>query len=214
MTTGVIEALSLPGIVPVVTIDDAAAAGDLVDALMAGGLACAEITLRTASGLDAVRVAAARRGFMVGAGTVLGADDVDRAVDAGARFLVSPGYDDVVVDRALARGVTIVPGIATATELQRAMRAGLDAVKVFPVEQLGGPAVLRALSAPFPEMRFMPSGGIRRADMLDYLDVPTVFAVGGSWMVPRDAIARRDVDTIRSLTADAVGLIGPHRTAP
>ena len=212
--SGVIESLSRPGIVPVVTIDDAAAAADLADALAAGGLRCAEITLRTASGLDAIRAVAGRDDFLVGAGTVLSTDDVDRAVDAGARFLVSPGYDDEVVERAMARSVTIVPGIATATELQRAMRAGLGAVKVFPAEHLGGPGVLRALSAPFPAVRFMPSGGIRRDNMLDYLDVPTAFAVGGSWMVPREEVSRRDIDTIRALTADAVALIEAHRAEP
>lgn len=195
-------------VVPVVVLDDAAFAPDLADALAAGGIPCAEITLRTPAALDAIRAIAGRSGFAVGAGTVTTARQVDEAVDAGATYLVSPGFDDAVAERAAARGVPLVPGVATATEIQRAVAAGLDHLKVFPAAAVGGPSSLRAFAGPFPDVRFLPSGGVSAANAGEYLALPSVFAVSGSWMVPATALAARDAETVRALSSEATAAIG------
>jgi len=188
-------------LVPVVVLDDASHADPLADALIRGGIPCAEITFRTSAGEQAVRAISARTDILVGAGTILSAEQVDRAVDAGARFIVSPGISREVVERALELNVPVLPGIATATELQAAVSLGLDAVKLFPAEQLGGLGMLTALAAPFPEIQFMPSGGITMQNVADYLAHPAVFAVGCSWIVPRDFIRNHQFDEIERLTA-------------
>jgi 2-dehydro-3-deoxyphosphogluconate aldolase/(4S)-4-hydroxy-2-oxoglutarate aldolase len=208
MTESVLERLARIRIVPVVVIDDAARATELAAALMAGGIPCAEITLRTEAGAAAMAAAASVPGFTVGAGTVLTPDDVDRSADRGAEFIVSPGFDEQVVERALARGLGVLPGIATATELQRARRAGLEAVKFFPADRLGGLDTIAALAAPFPTMRFVPSGGVGPHNAADYLEHPAVLAVSGSWMVPRSEIAAGAFDAIERLTAQAVAVVG------
>lgn len=195
-------------IVPVVVLDDASFAPDLADALTAGGIPCAEITLRTPAALDAIRAVAGRPDFAVGAGTVLTVAQVDAAVDAGATYLVSPGFDDAVAQRAAQRGVPLVPGIATATEIQRAIAAGLDHLKVFPAAAVGGTAALKAFAGPFPGVRFLPSGGVSAANAAEYLALPSVFAVSGSWMVPAAALAARDAETVRALSAEATAAIG------
>lgn len=191
-------------IVPVVVLDDAAFAPDLADALAAGGIPCAEITLRTPAALDAIRAVAGRPGFAVGAGTVTTAAQVDAAVDAGATYLVSPGFDEAVAERAAHHGVPFIPGVATATEIQRAIAAGLDHLKVFPAAAVGGISALTAFAGPFPDVRFLPSGGVSAANAADYLALPSVFAVSGSWMVPAAALAARDADTVRALSAEAI----------
>lgn len=194
-------------VVPIVVIDDAAAAPELAGALIDGGLPCAEVTLRTPAGLDAIaRIAAlsASGDFLVGAGTVLTAEEVDRCVDAGARFIVSPGYDDDVVNRCQQLGIAVIPGVATATEVQRALRAGLDVLKLFPANTLGGPAAISALAGPFPDTRFMASGGITLANALDYLDLPSVSAVGASWIASRQRLLARDFEAVRTASAEAV----------
>lgn len=198
------DRLAASRIVPVVVIDDAAHARSIVDALSQGGIASAEITLRTPAGLAALAAAAEHPTAVVGAGTVTTVDQVDRCVDAGAQFIVSPGLDVAVVERALGRGVLPLPGIATASELQLAVSLGLSVVKLFPVELLGGVRVVDALAGPFPEMRFFPSGGVSAANAAQYLARSSVLAVGGSWMVPRDALARGDAETVRRLSVDAV----------
>jgi 2-dehydro-3-deoxyphosphogluconate aldolase/(4S)-4-hydroxy-2-oxoglutarate aldolase len=198
-------------LVPVVVIDDAAAATDLADALAGGGITCAEITLRTPAGIDAIRAVAGRPDFVVGAGTVLTPDQVDAAVDAGAAFLVSPGLDDEVLARAAERGIPIVPGVATATEIQRALRHGLRHVKLFPAGALGGLGAVRAFAGPFPDVRFLPSGGVSIDNAAAYLDHPSVFAVSGSWMVPSAAIAAGDFDTVRRLSAESTMLTSMRR---
>jgi 2-dehydro-3-deoxyphosphogluconate aldolase/(4S)-4-hydroxy-2-oxoglutarate aldolase len=191
-------------IVPVVVLDDERGAEPLADALTKGGIRCAEITFRTAAAPSAIRRIAARPDFLVGAGTVITTDQVDAAVDAGAQFIVSPGLDLEVVTRARELGVPVLPGIATASELQAAVRAGLSAVKVFPVEQLGGLGFIDALSAPYPEVRFFPSGGIRPDTARSYLDHPAVFAIGTSWMVGRADIAGGRFDLIARASRAAV----------
>jgi 2-dehydro-3-deoxyphosphogluconate aldolase/(4S)-4-hydroxy-2-oxoglutarate aldolase len=194
-------------IVPVVVLDDEDQAEPLADALSAGGITCAEITFRTSAGPAGIRRIADRPGLLVGAGTVISADQVDAAVDAGARFIVSPGFGDDVVTRAMELGVTVLPGVATASELQAAIRAGLTAVKLFPVEPLGGLAAIDALSAPFPGVRFFPSGGIRPDTARRYLDHPAVFAIGASWMVRRADLAGGRFDLITRASRQAVAEI-------
>jgi len=206
MTT-VLERLGTLGVVPVVVLDDVAQAAPLGDALVAGGLPCAEVTFRTAAGEAALAALAARGDLLVGAGTVLTAAQVDRAVDAGAAFIVSPGLSAEVVVRAQERGVTALPGTATASEVQAAVNLGLEVVKLFPARVLGGTELIDALSGPFPGMRFMPSGGVTLATAGDYLRHPAVLAVGGSWMVPRARVAAGDFDAIRTLTEETVSAL-------
>ncbi|MET0784312.1 MAG: bifunctional 4-hydroxy-2-oxoglutarate aldolase/2-dehydro-3-deoxy-phosphogluconate aldolase [Leifsonia flava] len=193
--------------VPVIVIDDPGLAPDLASALLRGGIGCAEITLRTEAGLRAIEAASDVHDFTVGAGTVLTAADVDRVVDAGARFVVSPGLADDVVERAIELGVDVLPGVATATEVQRALRFGLDRLKLFPAGPLGGLDLIRALSGPFPGVRFLPSGGVTPENAPDYLASPTVFAVSGSWMATRELIAARDFDEIARLSRAATELV-------
>lgn len=204
----VLDEVALRRIVPVVVLDDAASAGPLAEALVAGGLPVAEVTLRTAAALDAIAAMAARDDLLVGAGTVLTAAQVDQAVDAGARFVVSPGTSRAVVERARQRGVAVLPGAVTATEIQAALELGIDTVKFFPAGTSGGPAAIKALAAPFGGVRFVPTGGVSAANLDDYLSIPSVLAVGGSWMVPQAAIREGDFDTVRRLTEDAVAALG------
>jgi 2-dehydro-3-deoxyphosphogluconate aldolase/(4S)-4-hydroxy-2-oxoglutarate aldolase len=191
-------------VLPVLAVPSAAMAGPLADALVAGGARCAEITLRTPDAEQVLKTMAAHGGLTVGAGTVLTPEQVDRAVAAGARFVVSPGFDEDVVAKCRELGVPVVPGIASATELMRALRSGLDTVKLFPAEPLGGIPMLRALAAPFPQARFVPTGGIDAARLPAYLAVPAVLAVGGSWMATAAHLERGEYGEIRRLTAEAV----------
>jgi 2-dehydro-3-deoxyphosphogluconate aldolase/(4S)-4-hydroxy-2-oxoglutarate aldolase len=196
-------------IVPVVVIDDAGRAPELADALAAGGIRCAEITLRTPAAVEALRIAGAVDGFVAGAGTVLTPDDVDLVVDAGARFVVSPGLDDDVVARCRHHGVDVVPGVATATEVQRALRLGIDRLNFFPAAQLGGLAAIEALRGPFPGVRFLPSGGVSPENAAVYAASPAVFAVSGSWMATRAMIRDGDFATIERLSREAIALVTP-----
>lgn len=198
-----VDALTRIGIVPVVVIDDPARAADLAHALLEGGIGCAEFTLRTPRALDAISAAAAVPGFVTGAGTVLTVEQADAAIDAGASFAVSPGYDPLVSRRVVDLGAAMVPGVATPTELQHAMRDGFTHVKVFPAGLLGGPAYLDALAAPFPGIRFLPSGGVRADTLADYLSRPHVFAASGSWMVPREAIDAGDFALVEARSRGA-----------
>jgi 2-dehydro-3-deoxyphosphogluconate aldolase/(4S)-4-hydroxy-2-oxoglutarate aldolase len=170
-------------VVPVIVLDDPAQALPLGEALLAGGITIAEITLRTSAGLEGIRLLSDQTELLVGAGSVLVADQVDQVVDAGAKFVVSPGLSDSVLDRAQVRGVPSLPGVATSSDLMVAAARGLSEVKIFPAGLLGGPAMIKALSAPFPGMTFMPSGGVSLDNMSDYLALACVPAVSGSWMV-------------------------------
>jgi len=201
--------LSRHVLVPVVVIDDARSAGPLGDALVAGGLPVAEVTLRTPAGLEALRRLADRADLLVGAGTVVTPGQVDDAVRAGAAFVVSPGLSRPVVQRCLEHGVLPLPGAVTATEIQAALELGLSTVKFFPAESSGGAAAVRALSAPFGGVRFMPTGGIGPANLADYLAVPAVQAVGGSWMVPRAGLG--DTAAVAGLVTKAVHLAASLR---
>jgi 2-dehydro-3-deoxyphosphogluconate aldolase / (4S)-4-hydroxy-2-oxoglutarate aldolase len=203
----VLDALGRLRLVPVVVLDDAADAAPLAGALVAGGLPVAEVTFRTPAAGDAIRAMADRGDVLLGAGTVLTPAQVDEAVAAGARYVVSPGLSRAVVERCAEHGVLALPGAVTATEVQAALELGLTAVKFFPAGTSGGAPAIRALAAPFGGVRFIPTGGVGPYTVADYLAVDAVVAVGGSWMVPRDRIAAGDVETVRRLTAEAVALV-------
>lgn len=204
MTTDLTAALSGARILPVLTLPDVATAAPLAEALAAGGARCAEVTFRTPDAEHALRAMAAHGGLTVGAGTVLTPEQAKRAVEAGARFVLSPGFDAEVVQTCRELGVPVVPGIATATELMQALRAGLTTVKLFPAEPLGGTGMLQALAAPFPQARFVPTGGIGPSHLSAYLSHPAVLAVGGSWIAAAGHLERGDYAEIQRLTAQAV----------
>ena len=204
----VLHALGAARLVPVVVLDDAAHADDLAAALVAGGLPVAEVTFRTAAAADAIRAMVARGDVLVGAGTVLSPAQVDQAVAAGARYVVSPGLSRAVVERCHEHGVLPLPGAVTATEVQAAVELGLEAVKFFPAATAGAAPAIRALSAPFTGMRFVPTGGIGPQHLTDYLAIDVVAAVGGSWMAPRDLVAAGAFPEITRRTAAAVALAG------
>jgi len=195
------------GIVPVIVVDDPAHAGDLADALVSGGLPVAEVTLRTAAGMQTLRRMCARGDVLVGAGTVLTAEHVDMVVDAGASFVVSPGFSLDVIERCRHHNVAVIPGIATATELQAAVVAGLGHVKFFPAGKMGGRPMIEALAGPFPDVRFMPSGGVSAANVADYLASPAIFAAGGSWMATQSLIATGQFDEIARLSREASAIV-------
>ena len=195
-------------VVPVVVLDDPELAVRLGEALLAGGIDVVEITLRTDAGLEAIRRLAALPDLHVGAGSVLVPEQVDEVVAAGARFVVSPGLSVDVVERSRALGVPALPGTATASDLMTATALGLSEVKFFPAGLLGGPAAIRALAAPFTRMAFMPSGGVNADNMADYLAVPAVPAVSGSWMVEPALLRAKDWDEVTARSAAAVEKAG------
>ena len=194
-------------LVPVVVLDDAADAGPLAEALVRGGLPIAEVTFRTPAALRAIAAMAERGDLLVGAGTVLTPAQVDQAVDAGASFVVSPGTSRAVVERCLELGVPAIAGAVTATEIQAALELGLTTLKFFPASTSGGAAAISSLAAPFGLVRFIPTGGVGPDNIGEYLRLPCVAAVGGSWMVPRQLVAARDIGSIAALVADAVRLV-------
>ncbi len=200
--------LSAHGILPVVTVATADRAVPLAEALVAGGLPLVEITFRSEAAVGAIRaIRQGVPGMLVGAGTVLTVAQADAAIEAGAAFLVSPGLDLAIVDRALARGVAVLPGIATPTELQAALGRDLRLVKVFPAAALGGPAYLRALEAPYPMVRFVPTGGVSPANLADYLELGSVAAVGGTWLARAGTIAAGGWTEITGLAREAVACV-------
>jgi len=207
--------LARAGVLPVVTVASAEQAVPMAQALLAGGLACIEITFRSDAAADAIR--AIRAGvpeMLLGAGTVLTTDQADAAIDAGASFLVSPGFGPDVVDHARARGVAMLPGIATPTELQAALARDLRIVKVFPAAVLGGPAFLQALQAPYPMMRFVPTGGVTPASLPEYLALDCVAAVGGTWLARPGTIASGAWDEVERLAREAAAVVERVRGAP
>ncbi len=193
-------------IVPVVTVENEADAAGLGDALVAGGLPIAEITFRTPAAEASIRALARGNGLLLGAGTVLNVDTAKRAVDAGARFIVSPGFNPKTVGWCVANHVAIIPGIATATDIEMALDHGITSVKFFPAEALGGLAMIKILSGPFGMIRFMPSSGISPENVEEYLKYPKVFAVGGSWIATKEMVAARQFDKISELARAAVQL--------
>ena len=201
------DTLSAYRIVPVIQLDRAENAPPLAQALIRGGLPCAEITFRTeAAAASIAAVSAAYPDMFVGAGTILTAGQADAAIQAGARFLVSPGFNPTVVEHCLQKGYPILPGVCTPSEVERALSYGLTRLKFFPAEAAGGVAMIRALSAPYGMVRFMPTGGINQGNVREYLACPAVFACGGSWMVPQDKINAGRFAEIEQLTAQAAAL--------
>ncbi|NEE03125.1 bifunctional 4-hydroxy-2-oxoglutarate aldolase/2-dehydro-3-deoxy-phosphogluconate aldolase [Phytoactinopolyspora halotolerans] len=210
----VLSALSARRLVPVVVLDDAAYADQLAGALVEGGLPVAEVTFRTSAAEEAIRAMADRGDMLIGAGTVLTPEQVDKAVAAGASYVVSPGLSRAVVERCHEHGVLALPGAVTATEIQAALELGITTVKFFPAGTSGGAAAVKALAAPFGDVQFVPTGGVNAKNLAEYLAIPAVAAVGGSWMVPRDRIKDGDFGAIAELTADAVALATTPSPSP
>lgn len=212
-TTILHDPLVAAGVIPVVTRVARADAQPLAAALARGGLAVIEVTLRAAGALESIAAIAADppAGLLVGAGTVLTGDQVDAAADAGATFIVSPGLSVPVVARCRARNIPCIPGVATATEVMAALDGGIDLLKLFPAEAAGGVATLRALAAPFPQVRWVPTGGITAATLGDYLAVPAVAAVGGSWMVRPELIEAGRFDEVERLAREAAAIVAGAR---
>lgn len=208
----VVETLGRLAILPVVEIDDPAAVVPLGEALLAAGLPCVEVTFRTSGA--AAAIATLRRDcpeLLVGAGTILSAEQVDLAREAGAAFLVSPGFDPAVVQYAINSGLMTLPGVCTPSEIQAARAHGLHVLKFFPAEAAGGVGFLKAVSPVYPDVRFVPTGGIGPSNLGSYLELPAVLACGGSWMVQRKLIANGDFASIRRLIREAVELAGAVR---
>jgi 2-dehydro-3-deoxyphosphogluconate aldolase/(4S)-4-hydroxy-2-oxoglutarate aldolase len=187
--TGTISQIEDIGIVPVIVLDDPDLAQPLADALAEGGLPCAEVTFRTARAAEALKLMAQDTRLVVGAGTVLTVEQVDTAIEAGATYVVTPGYSRDVVRACQDRGIPVIPGVATPTEIQTALQDGITLVKFFPAEAIGGTRALSAMAAPFPMLRFIPTGGISPENLQDYLALPSVVAVGGSWMVSASLVS-------------------------
>ncbi|MDQ1736141.1 MAG: 2-dehydro-3-deoxyphosphogluconate aldolase / (4S)-4-hydroxy-2-oxoglutarate aldolase [Pseudonocardiales bacterium] len=202
----IIEALTACPVLPVTVVHDARHARPLANTLAASGLTAIEITLRTPSALAAIENIAEGTGLVVGAGTVVSVAQIDDAVAAGARFVVTPGFDRRLVERCRELAIPIFPGIATATDVMAAIDEQLEILKFFPAEQLGGMATIRALNAPFPTIRFIPTGGITPALLPGYLSRPEVLAVGGSWMVDPSLVADEDWSGLAQLASGAMRL--------
>ena len=201
----VLEKIQQLGIVPVVVLNDASDASPLARALCDGGLPCAEVTFRTEAAEEAIRIMSQEfPEMLVGAGTVLTTDQVDRAVAAGAKFIVSPGLNPKIVRYCIERNIPITPGTCNPSDVELAIELGLEVVKFFPAEASGGLEMIKAMSAPYTNVKFMPTGGINQKNLATYLDFPKIIACGGSWMVNGDLIKEGNFDRIRELTADAV----------
>ena len=204
----VLEKIQKIGIVPVVVLDDAKDAAPLAKALCEGGLPCAEVTFRTAAAEESIRIMAKEfPEMLVGAGTVLTTEQVDRAVNAGAKFIVSPGLNPTVVKYCVDKGIPVTPGTSNPSDVEMAISLGLDVVKFFPAEQYGGVSTIKAMAAAYVGIKFMPTGGISPKNVKDYLTCDKIFACGGSWMVKGDMIAAGEFDKIKSLTEEAVALV-------
>lgn len=201
----VLEKISKIGIVPVVKISNACDALPLAKALCAGGLPCAEVTFRTDAAADAIKIMTSNFPQMcVGAGTVLNTAQVDAALNAGAKFIVSPGFNPRTVKYCIEKNIPVTPGISIPSEIEQAIEFGLDVVKFFPAEQSGGLAKIKAMAAPYTNMKFMPTGGINAGNLTSYLDFNKIIACGGSWMVPGELINAGKWDEIEQLTREAV----------
>ena len=203
--TAIEQIMTLAPVIPVLVIEDAAHAGPIAEALVKGGLPALEVTLRTPAALDAIREMTQVNGALVGAGTVLNPADLDAALGAGAQFIVSPGLTEPLGKAAIASGVPFLPGTASAGDVMRGLDMGLSRFKFFPAEASGGIAALKAIAAPFGEVRFCPTGGIRQDTAADWLALEAVLCVGGSWLVPKGA---PDPSAIEQAARAASGLTG------
>lgn len=196
------------GIVPVVVLNDSKDAAPLADALCEGGLACAEVTFRTEAAAESIKIMSENHPeMMVGAGTVLTVEQVDEAVAAGAKFIVSPGLNPEVVKYCLDKNIPITPGVVTPSEMEQAIELGLNLVKFFPAEPSGGLAMIKAVAAPYTMLKFMPTGGINPNNVKEYLKDDKIFACGGSWMVKGNLVDEGNFDEIKKLTKEAVDIV-------
>ena len=193
-----------PGLIPVIAIEEAAEALPLGRTLLESGLPIIEITFRTKAAAAAIRQLAKLSELMLGAGTVLSTDQVQEARDAGAQFMVTPGFNPKVVDYCVNNSIPIVPGVCTPTEIEAALEYGLDVLKFFPAQSMGGIKSLKAFSGPYSKVKFIPTGGINTTNVCDYLNLPNVLACGGSWMVSKELISSRNYTEISRLTREAV----------
>ena len=208
----VLEKIQKIGIVPVVVLDDAKDAAPLAKALCEGGLPCAEVTFRTAAAEESIRIMSEQfPEMLVGAGTVLTTEQVDRAVAAGAKFIVSPGVNPRIVKYCVEKGILITPGCANPSDIEQALENGLDVVKFFPAEPAGGLKMIKAMAAPYVGVKFMPTGGINQNNVRDYLAYDRVLACGGSWMVKGDMVAAGEFDKIKELAKEAVEIVKESR---
>ena len=204
----VLEQVAKLGVVPVVVLNDVKDAAPLAKALCEGGLPCAEVTFRTAAAEESIRIMSEQfPQMLVGAGTVLTIEQVDRAVAAGAKFIVSPGFDPEIVDYCLEKEILVLPGCVTPSEVAQGVKRGLKVLKFFPAEQYGGVATIKAMAAAYVGIQFMPTGGINPKNVKDYLACDKIFACGGSWMVKGDMIEAGEFDKIEALTKEAVAII-------
>lgn len=204
----VLEQFQKIGIIPVVVLDDAKDAEPLGRALMEGGLPCAEVTFRTAAAEEAIRIMSEKfPDMLVGAGTVLTTEQVDRAVAAGAKFIVSPGINPKVVEYCVKKNIPITPGTCNPSNVETALEFGLEVVKFFPAEQAGGLNYIKAIAAPYTGVKFMPTGGINATNVREYLKYNRIIACGGSWMVKGDLIKAGDFEKIKELTAEAAAIV-------
>ena len=202
------------GIVPVVVLDDAKDASPLGRVLCEGGLPCAEVTFRTSAAAEAIETMTREYpDMLVGAGTVLTTEQVDRAISAGAKFIVSPGFDPDVVKYCIGKNIPVTPGTQTASEMLGAMKLGLKVVKFFPAENSGGLASIKAVAAALTELRFMPTGGINARNVRDYLAYDKILACGGSWMVKKDLVKAGKWDELKSLVKEAANIVKEVRGA-
>ncbi len=208
----ILEKIGELGIVPVVVLDDAKDAEPLAEALIAGGLPCAEVTFRTAAAEESIRIMAEKfPEMLIGAGTVLTTEQVDRAVTAGAKFIVSPGLNPKIVAYCVDKGIPITPGASNASDIEAALEFGLDVVKFFPAEPAGGLNMIKALAAPYVGVKFMPTGGINAENVKAYLAYDRILACGGSWMVKGELVKNGEFDKIREMTAEAVNIVKESR---
>lgn len=204
----VIEKIQQTGIVPVVVLENTTDAAPLAQVLCEGGLPCAEVTFRTKAARDSIRIMEKEFPEMfVGAGTVLTTEQVDQAAEAGAKFIVSPGFDPEIVDYCLEKGIPVFPGCVTPSELAQAVKRGLKVVKFFPAESFGGVSTIKALAAPYTDIKFMPTGGINAENLSNYLKFDKVIACGGSWMVKGELVKAGKFEKIKELSAEAVRLV-------
>ena len=200
-----IEELKL---VPVVVLQDVKDAVPLAKALIAGGLPVAEVTFRTAAAADSIKaISEACPEMLVGAGTVTNLEQAKKTKEAGAKFIVTPGFSKTVTEFAVENNIPVFPGVCTPTEIMMVMEYNLPVVKFFPASQYGGLATIKALSGPFPSLRFMPTGGVNAGNIKEYLASPKIIACGGSWMVKESLIKEGKFDEIEKLTAEAVALV-------
>ena len=200
------------GIVPVVVLDDAKDAAPLALALCEGGLPCAEVTFRTAAAAEAIKIMTEQfPDMLIGAGTVLTTQQVDAAVAAGAKFIVSPGLNPRTVAYCVEKGIPITPGCSTPSDIEQALEQGLDVVKFFPAEAAGGLKMIKAVAAPYVNVQFMPTGGINPSNVREYLAYDRILACGGSWMVPKDLVKNGEFDKIKELTREAVQIVKESR---